>query len=162
MQRALYQWVKSGGQHLLDQGIRRVVRTRQTTLGGARFTVFPVIPNEAEAPGPCRDLHYWMQLKQGLIDAAEFLRAHVPVVDSLEPGIGSEECQCVNGGEKTRVGERGVIERRTLIFVEQAAESGKTKRWSTTRQSTECDRHPGPEVGVTVVMTTEARTVSQA
>ena len=133
-----------------DQGVRGVIRAGGfpgVSRGGTRI-------GDAHKPeGACGEVDGGNEFEQGFIDGAEFLGAHVPVVDgaAFSCFLVVEPAQLAHGGEEVAIGEGGGIEVRALGFREEAAEGGQGEFFLTACEGTEDDAEAEPEVAVGIV-----------
>jgi hypothetical protein len=105
---------------LLHQTGWRVVGARELALGALDRIAIQADVTE----GPGRLLDEGMQLEQALVDRAELLGVHVPIVDAgkaLGAG-GGEEGERFDRAEEGGVGKLGCEQVRRLSAVEQAAQ----------------------------------------
>ena len=106
-----------------DQGVRGVVGAGGfpgVSRSGTR------IGDAHEAEGACGEVDSGDEFEQGFIDGAEFLGAHVAVVDggAFSGFLVEEPAQLAHGGEEVAIGEGGAVEVRALGFREESAEGG--------------------------------------
>ena len=107
-----------------DQGVRGVVGAGgfPGVSGGGTG-----ISDAYEAEGACGEVDGGDEFEQGFIDGAEFLGAHVAVVDgaAFSGFLVKEPAQLAHGGEEVAIGEGGGVEVRALGFREESAECGQ-------------------------------------
>jgi hypothetical protein len=133
-----------------DQGVRGVIGAGGfpgVSGGGTRI-------GDADKPeGACGEVDGGDEFEQGFIDGAEFLGAHVAVVDggAFAGFLVEEPAQFAHGGEEVAIGEGGGIEVRALGFREESAEGGQGEFFLTVGKGTEDDADGLPEVAVGIV-----------
>ena len=88
------------------------------------FDLFSVAVAE-ETEGPGRDVHIYdrLKFKQTFVDRAEFLSAHIPVVDAHKCAPAAEEAETADGFEKPFIGYGCAVQCWALIGAEQSAQS---------------------------------------
>ncbi|MCX5824910.1 MAG: hypothetical protein NTY86_15790 [Deltaproteobacteria bacterium] len=142
--------IEGGLDEFLDEGIRGVVGAGgfagvAGTGGG--------IGDTREAEDAAGKVEGGDEFEQGLIDGAEFLGSHVPVVDggAFAGFLVEESAQFAHGGEEVAIGDGGAIEVRALGFREEATEGGQGKLFLAAREAAEDDAEGLPEIGVGIV-----------
>lgn len=142
--------IEGGLDEFLDEGIRGVVGA-----GG-----FPGVAGTGGGIGDAREaedaagkIEGGDEFQQRLIDGAEFLGSHVPVVDggAFAGFLVEEPAQLAHGGEEVAIGDGGAVEIRALGFREETAEGGQGEFFLAVGEAAEDDAEGLPEIGVGIV-----------
>jgi hypothetical protein len=160
---------EGGADEFLRQAVGRVVRAGE--LAGVAFGcrggfIRPMankfaptlIPDEGEAA--LGHFHHRHQFQQAFVDAAQFFRVHVAVVDAGQGGAFAEKAQAEDSVEQVAVFQLGAIQVRAAVGGEQAAQGGQTQ--GRLAQAGESDGQRLPQVAVAVVMPAFGGQVAQA
>ena len=129
---------------------------------GAFCLLASFISGKPKSPRRGVNVHFGTKLQQAFIHGTELFGAHVSVVDAGKRFFRPEETQIADGFQKPFVCDCGLVQIRTLVGIEQAAQSRKTQGGLSLGDGAERDLNILPEILVVVVMTLPQGTLTQS